>query len=320
MGFRHSAYVFAFFGLAALFSGAAFGQQAAQGKTEFDVASVKPAAPPTGNVVMRRMTNPDPGMVKYTNVTLKMLIAAAYEVKEFQISGPDWLNGDGFDVQAKIPAGASKEQIPLMLQALLADRFKLAIHREQRSLNVYALVIGKNGPKLKEVDAETLKAQAAAAASQNPADPPPPPPPPGPGGLPERGKGPSGPGLMMMMTNTGARQVRGQTTLAKFSNLLSNLLDRPVLDMTGLNGTYEIDMVWAADERENNQMGKMIVIGGPPPSRDSGSEAKPADSASAPAATIFTAVQDALGLRLEARKSDAEFLVIDRAEKTPTEN
>ena len=323
MNTRGPVHVFAVSGLAAFLVSAAFGQTA-PGKVEFEVASVKPAAPTTGNVVMRRMDNPDPGMVSFSNVTLKMMIATAYNVKDYQVTGPDWLASGGFDVKAKIPAGASKEQIPSMLQALLADRFKLALHRETRNLSVYALVVGKNGPKLKEVDTETLKTQAANAGrsgAYGSADaPPPPPPPPGPNGLPDLSKAPRGPGMVMMMNPSGAREMRGQSNISHLVNVLSNFLDRPVVDMTGLTGTYEVDMVWAADDRESGLPGKMLAIpGGPPPPPPAG-DAKPGDSASTPAPTLFTAIQDSLGLKLDPRKSDAEFLVIDYAEKVPTEN
>lgn len=310
MRLRQAVCVCAATGVAAL----AVFAQSAPGKMEFEVASVKPAVLPTDGIVMRRMGAPDPGLVNFTNVTLKMLVAAAYDVKEYQVSGPDWMNDDGFDIQAKTPAGATKEQIPLMLQALLADRFKLTFHREKKNLSVYALVVGKNGPKLKEVDAETLKAQAEKGAPAAP----PQPPPPGPDGVPNLAKMPPGPGLMMMMTNTGAREMRGQATMPKLANALSKLTDRPVLDMTGFTGTYNVDMVWAADERENNQLGRMIVNGGG--GQQHAEAANAGDSAPTPGATIYKAVENSLGLRLDPRKTDAEFLVIDSAEKVPTEN
>ncbi len=296
---------------AATFLTAALGQEH-QRTVEFEAASVKLATPPAGNTVMRRMANPDPAMLDYSNVTLKMLIAAAYEVKEFQISGPDWLESGGYDVRARIPAGTSKDRIPSMLRALLADRFKLALHRETRNLPVYALVIAKGGPKLKEVDPETLNRQAAGAGGSPDA-----PPPPSPDGAEHAGTPPSGPGLRVVINHTGARQMFGQAETSRLANLLSSFLERPVLDKTGLKGTYEMNMVWAADEREGGAMQRMLA--GAPPGH-AGEDARPADSASAPAATIFAAIQNDLGLRLEPRKSDIEFLVIDRVEKIPTEN
>src|SRR5207249_5172791 len=88
--------------------------------------------------------------VDYANVSLRDLIRRVYEVKEYQVSGPDWMKSARFDIVAKIPSDTPKEQVPLMLQTLLAERFKLAIHRETKDLPMYALVVGRNGPKMKE--------------------------------------------------------------------------------------------------------------------------------------------------------------------------
>src|ERR1035438_7727950 len=127
-------------GLALLMAGAVFGQTPAA-PPAFEVASVKPAPPPTPGSIKVQMGG-DPGMVDYKNVSLKTVIALAYEMKEFQISGPDWLEAARFDILAKVPANAPKAQIPLMLQNLLAERFKLTVHREQKVMPVYAMVVG----------------------------------------------------------------------------------------------------------------------------------------------------------------------------------
>jgi hypothetical protein len=120
----------------------------------FEVASVKPAAPITGNRIMVMMRGgpgtPDPGQITYTNVSLQNVLINAYGVKGFQISGPGWLDSERYDIVAKVPRGATKEQFMGMLQNLLAERFKLTLHREKKDLPMYALVVGKNGPKLKE--------------------------------------------------------------------------------------------------------------------------------------------------------------------------
>jgi len=282
----------------------------------FEVASVKPSPPPTGDVMIRR-SGGDPGMVNYQNVTLKIMIARAYSVKNFQVSGPDWIDSQGYDVVAKLPAGASQDQVPAMLQTLLAERFKLALHRESKEIPVYALIVDKGGPKVKEADPKAL---AAAAATGGPrfAGNGPPPPPPGAGG---RGM-PAGT-FLMRLGDGGARHMQGMMTMSGLTNMLSNFLDRPVLDMTGLTKTYDIELAWMPDDREQlrGPMGMMpppgAVAAGAPP----GMEARPAEAASDSASgTIFSALQQELGLKLDARKSQAEFLVVDHAEKEPTEN
>jgi uncharacterized protein (TIGR03435 family) len=294
----------------------AFGQSAPP-LPQFEVASVKPSPPPTGNGIMRRIGQPDPGMVNYGDFTLKMLISKAYGVKDFQVSGPDWLGSLGYDVVAKVPAGVPAEQVPLMLQALLAERFKLALHRESKTIDVYALVVGKGGPKLKESDPAELAADPGRGLSRTLGDGPPPPPRPGAG--PGRGL-PPGPGMRMLVSPDGSRRISGRMTIAQLTDAMSFFMDRPVVDLTGLNGTYDIDMTFMPDERDQMQsrLGTAVVMAQPP---GGASDARPPDGVSdSTAGSIFSAVQEKLGLKLDPRKSAAEILVIDQAEKVPMEN
>jgi len=243
-----------------------FGQSAAA--PAFEVVSVKPAPPPTGNNLRVSMGG-DPGRVTFSNVTLKNVMTRAYGVKPHQISGPDWLDSARYDVVATIPAGAPRDQIPMMLQTLLTDRFKLAVHREQKVMPAYALVAGKNGPKLHEADAEA--------------------------------------GLRISMGPKG-RQLNGKVSLARLADALSNWVDRPVLDMTGIKGIYDIDLEWTPDEGQP----------GAPSLAPGGEAGRPEVGGDGP--SIFTAVQEKLGLKLEGRKSPAEIIVVDHAERAPTEN
>jgi uncharacterized protein (TIGR03435 family) len=311
---RRGAPVAAGAGLVVLALCAAFGQSAPP-LPQFEVASVKPSPPPTGHGIMRRIGPPDPGMVNYGNATLTMLISRAYGVKDYQVSGPDWLDSQGYDVVAKVPAGVPADQVPLMLQALLSERFKLALHRESKTINVYALIVGKGGPKLKESDPAELAAVPGRGNAGFGAGPPAPPPP---GAGPGRGL-PPGPGVRMMVSPNGGRQLNGRMTLAQLTDTMSFFMDRPVVDSTGLKGTYDIDMTFMPDERDQmrNRLGPAMV--GPPPGGVT--DPRPAESAEdATAGSIFSAVQEKLGLKLDARKSPAEILVIDHAEKIPTEN
>src|ERR1017187_3553871 len=181
---------------AILVSSVAFGQNA-EPLPSFEVASVKVAVPPKPDAqghlfIMRGCSggllprSTDPGTLTCNNMPLKSLLVTAYSLKSYQVEGPAWLDTDGYDITAKVPPGTTREQFNLMLQSLLAERFKVTVHRETKSMQVYALSIGKGGPKVKEVDAATLEAaKAAAAAAPAPGRggplplPPPPPPPPG---------------------------------------------------------------------------------------------------------------------------------------------
>ena len=308
---------------------AAFGQGAAESPT-FEVASVKPAEPQPEGMMRVRMSGgpgtPDPGQLTYTNVSLKNVLTNAYDVKEYQINGPNWLDGERFDIVAKIPQGTTKEQFKLMLQNLLAERFKLALHHETKELPIYALVVGKGGPKLKEAVEEDAAAPQGAAA--------PPPPPPGrdeagpvrlkmdADGMPQL---PSGMGrngvIMMTIYGSGGLRTRmvckGQPVSALLATL-SSQLGRPVVDATGLKAKYDITLDYAPDGLK----GTAIMMPPPPPQHD-GAPGGGGPMASAPDAggpTIFTALQEQLGLKLEQRKGPVDLLVIDRMEKVPTEN
>ncbi len=266
----------------------AFGET---GKIAFEVASVKPAQPsPAGQ--MRIGMQADAGMLRYTNVSLKEMIRAAYRVKEFQVRGPDWINGARFDIVAKLPAGASQDQIPEMLQDLLGERFKLAVHRETKEHAIYALVVAKGGAKLKPADTPA---------------PEPPGPPPSPG------KGPMGRGAMMMIDPNGVHLKAASATLAVLADMISRFSERPVVDMTGIQGRYEFDLVFAP-EAMHGMPGPLR--GGPPPG-DGGPA--PPEAPGEAAASIFDAVQR-YGLKLEPRRAPVEIVVVDHIDKEPAEN
>src|SRR6202167_5925699 len=142
--------------LAALAAAAAWGQSPPV-KWEFEVASVRPSAPPSAENQVNIGLHLDGSQARIASFAFKDYVAMAYRVKAYQISGPDWAGTDRFDLNAKLPAGATSDQIPEMLQALLADRFQLKFHREKKELPVYALLLGKEPGKsplkLKEVPA-----------------------------------------------------------------------------------------------------------------------------------------------------------------------
>ena len=255
-------------------SHAAFGQSAAA-PPSFEVASVKPAAP-KGSIVRTRAGG-DPGRVAYANASLMTILARAFGVKSYQISGPSWLETARYDIVAKVPDGSLREQIPLMLQQLLTDRFKLATHRETKELPVYALLVGKDGPKLGKAEEESPGVDI----------------------------GPGAPKGGTIIGNGGRLEVR-KMGLSEFADgFLSGILERPVLDMTGIQGLFTFTMEFSLADATGLR-GGTTGDGGPAPD-------------GAPAPTIFNALQQ-LGLKLEARKAPIEMLIVDHAEKVPTEN
>jgi uncharacterized protein (TIGR03435 family) len=130
-----------------IWCGAAAAQQQQGAKPTFEVARVRMIDP--NNSVLVGMSS-DPALISYRNLTLRDAIRGAYMVRDFQIVGPDWMSTVRFQVDAKMPAGASSEQVPLMFQSLLEERFGLTWRREPKEMQVYSLVAGKDGPKLKE--------------------------------------------------------------------------------------------------------------------------------------------------------------------------
>jgi uncharacterized protein (TIGR03435 family) len=322
-------------------SWAAFGQATGESPT-FEVASVKPAEPPPMGMMRVMMRggpgSADPGQITYTNVSLKNVLTIAYAVKGYQINGPKWLDSERFDIVAKIGKGATKEQFQLMLQNLLAERFKLALHHETKELPMYALVVGKGGPKLKESVEEDTSGAGSSGGSAGPggpsasAPPPPPPPPPGPDGpgpmrmrvgadgMPQLPPGAGKNGLMMMMMNGRMRMVGNRQPIAAVIEMLGNQLGRPVVDATELKAKYDFTLDFAP-EGMNGPMGMM-----PPPPPGAQHDVGPGGGAPMAAApdgagpSIFTALQEQLGLKLEQKKGPVDLLVIDRLEKVPTEN
>jgi uncharacterized protein (TIGR03435 family) len=186
------------------------------------------------------------------NFTLLALIERAYNMREYQITGPDVLKGPKFEIKAKLPSGTPREEMAAAMQALLADRFKMVSHREKKDLPFYELTLAKGGSKLK----------------------------------PAEGRG----------TTTAIRglyKARNET-MQRLCDMISRLLQRAVVDSTGLSGKFDFVLDYTPDDPRYSD---------------------PAGSQS-----IFTALQQQLGLKLESRKGPTEVLVIDRVEKTPTAN
>jgi len=276
----------------------------------FEVVSIKPNQSfPAFSLL--GATQPG-GRFTMTNVSVRDMIGLAYRLRDFQIvGGPSWASSDRFDVLAKAaeelrppPApwatDASSSVVLLMLQSLLAERFHLAVHKEVKDGAVYALIIsrsdGKLGPQLKPSTIDCEAFRAAARARSVPAGPPPPPPP------------PPQPGQPVAPCTTGGGRggylFGGSMPLLVLTQMLSRIVDRPVIDKTGLSGNFDFTLVFAADQASS--------MPNPP-----GVPAPPVAIADAP--SLPTALQEQLGLRLKSERGSIEYLVIDRVER-PTEN
>jgi len=235
-------------------------------KPKFEVASVKRSDQCFGG-----RNSIDPGIVALKGMPLKLVLMEAFKVKVEQIEGPGWLDTDCFDISGKIPEGATTEQLPAMLQALFADRFKMAAHKEDRTRSGWALVVDKGGPKLKEDDPN--------ANFMHSRD-----------------------GRQLTAFSAGGRGlVKGVMTMSTLAANLSREGYGQVEDSTGLTGKYDIDLTWA---------------------RDPASAASPpgADVPAPEGPSLFDALRQSFGLRLERRNVQVQFVVIDHIERTPTEN
>jgi uncharacterized protein (TIGR03435 family) len=196
---------------------------AAAAQPAFDVASVKPAEPPTPGV--SRSNTARASRVDYQYSTLRACIAYAYGVKDYQINAPAWLAEDRWQIQAKAPEGAADDQMPAMMQTLLAERFHLQVHREQKDFDGLAIVVGKDGPKLKRADA--------------PAN------------------------FRTSMRFGGGAKIETQgMTMPILATLLTQTLARPVADETHLEGPYAFTLEYAAYEARG---GMQVRFNGPPP-------------------------------------------------------
>jgi uncharacterized protein (TIGR03435 family) len=267
---------------------------AAEKRLEFEVASVKPAAPMVPGQVHIGV-HIDGSQFTSSYLSLRDYIRTAYQVKDPQIVGPDWMASERYDISAKLPSAEDRPKVRDMLQALLAERFKLVFHRETRELPVYALVVLKGGTKLKEsaLDPEPEGDGAGRGAVNVSA---------------EGGRGGTvvnfGRGSYI---NFGFLKVEARkVSMANMVESLGRFVDRPVVDMTELKGTYDLDLEYSMDEL------KALI-------RASGSPVPPLPEVPDGGVSIMTSLQS-VGLKLEARKAPMEILVIDRAEKNPTAN
>lgn len=243
---------------------------------KFEAVSVKPDHCSLQNSM-------DPGIIALRGDPLKVILSEAFKVKMDRIIGPAWLESDCFTINAKIPEGATTDQLPAMFQDLLVERFKLAVHKESQSRSGYALVLDKNGPKFKESD-------------------------------------PNSPSIYRGQVTFGfgpeTAQIKGAMTISTLARFVSNKLRVPVEDLTGLKGTYDIAVSWAPDRSLENPG----PFAQDDPAGHSSTANEVATGSTAPKSDIFAAFRDSLGLRLKPRKEQIEVMVVDHIERVPTAN
>jgi uncharacterized protein (TIGR03435 family) len=251
----------------------------------FEVASIKPDIP-DGSGNFRVAIQPQPGgRLTITNANLRMLIRFAYNCDDSQIAGgPAWMDSERYDIVAKGEGNATVDQLREMLGTLLADRFDLKFHPETKELPVYALLIGKNGPKLKPSEDQPTASSSAPA------------------------NGPRGNRGVMMTRGGVTTQLNGSMSMAQLATGLATSLGRKVIDKTGLQGNYDVKLEWTPQVGEGPQ-----VPGVPGGGGDRGASPDPS------VAGIFTAIQEQLGLRLESQKGPVDTIVIDSAAKPKTD-
>ncbi len=268
-------------------TGQAQSQAATTPRLQFEVASVKPAAPDQHGTFIHASPG---GRLDIHNMPLKELIVLAWRIQPFQVSGgPSWIESAHYDISAKSEGNPQQGENFLMVQSLLTDRFQLKIHHETKELPVYALVVankdGKLGPQLTE----------SKEGSCTQFDPSKPPPPPEPGKPPALGCG----GMWMGPDRITAVGI----PISQLSPVLSRILGRTVVDKTGLTGNYDVKAQWTPDQSQL----QALPADEPVPQFDPNGP------------SIFTALQEQLGLKLESQKGPVEILVIDHVEK-PSEN
>ncbi len=255
---------------------AAVAQQPAK-KPTFEVASVRMIDPNAGILVGM---SADPSMVSYRNLTLRDAIRGAYMVRDFQIAGPDWMSTVRFEVDAKVPAGAPSEQIPEMFQSLLEERFGLTFRREPKEMQVYSLLVGKDGPKLKEAAAKpALGPQLAMGTDGKPR------------------------ALVSFGGDASAVTVMAPAaSLLTLVGVTSRFTGKPLVDDTGIQGEYNFTLRFAPEV--TTSLGGALA-----------NPAGPSD----PAPTLAEAVKQ-YGLRVETKKTSIDMFVVTHVEKTATEN
>ncbi len=273
----------------------AFGQT-----PQFEVASIRPSASSATDRVNVGV-HIDGAQVTCNYFSLKDLIRMAYDVKDYQVTGPDFLASERFDIAAKLPAGAGQDQVRDMMKALLTERFQVKLHRDAKEFPVYGLVVAKGGLKAKESPADEGSGEDVQRAPVNVT---------ATGG---RGGVNVNLGHGSYFTFADNKLEAKKLTMASFAEMLARFEDRPVVDMTGIKGNYDIELTFTPEDYLAMLIRSAIVAGVTmPPEALKAMQGASGDS--------LLAALEKVGLKMEGRKAPLEVLVVDHALKAPTEN
>jgi uncharacterized protein (TIGR03435 family) len=268
----------------------------------FEVASIRPSGPVTQGVTAG--VHIDGAQVRCLLLSLRDYVRMAYKVRDYQIEGPDWMASARFDIIAKLPAGATPEQVPEMVVALLSNRFQIKMHRDSKEFAVYGLVAGKSGPKLKASPADPVPEGAdagqgavniVAAASAT-------------GTVIDLGKGSS-----ISISYANNRIEAKKVTMPGFAAVLERFIDRPVMDITQIQGNYDFTLDFTPEDFRAMIIRSAVTAGATMPPE----ALKLLDTASGDS---IPAALETIGLELEPRKAPLEVLVVDHMERTPSDN
>ena len=275
--------------------------QTAKPRLEFEVASIRPA--PAIDASVKIGIHIDGSQIRFTSLSLRDCMRYAWGVKDYQIEGPEWVAADRWDIVAKLPAGSNTDQVTEMLQSLLTDRFKLSFHHDSKEFAVFALVLSKGGIKLQETardpntpppsakpNAINVNAQGSAA-----------------GVFVDMGQGSS-------YSFADNKLVGKQLNMFRIADTLSRYMEKPVVDMTSLpdDKFYDFSFEISADDYRTMLIRTALRNGVTLPPGAEKLADLPTDT--------LAAAMEAAGLRLESRKAPQDVMVIDHADKTPTDN
>ena len=258
-------------------------------------APATPAAPPGEEILTERVVRTAPGVAATPGLvspgrihyagSLREFLSTAYDVKEFQVEGPAWIDTERFVLDATLPPETGREQRLLMLQNLLVERFKMTSHLQPQERPVYSMVVARGG----------LKIAASRPAPDQRTD-------------------------VRTVASTGRARITAQAaTMQVLADQLTRQLDRPVTDKTGNTGRYDFVVTFSTDGL-NRSANPITAVAAQPHSEESGRSWPSALPDARELPNLFAAVQSQLGLKLEAQKGLVDILVIDRIDRTPTDN
>jgi uncharacterized protein (TIGR03435 family) len=271
--------------------------QTADPKLDFEVASVKPFSIGQTDAPVTLGARIDGAQARLVGLTMRDLLAMAYRVKIYQLSGPEWIGNERYDINAKMPAGVAPDKLPEMAQSLLGERFGLTVHREKKEMPVYVLLMDKPPLRLKDSVIETNAPPPTSFTST--------------------GTG-SAQGIAVSLGNGSSFSFAGgkfeakKVTAPQIVGILERFSDRPIMDLTELKGTYDFEFNVSPEETQTLMIHAAVAAGVQLPPQ----ALRLLEGGGNP---LENGAQQ-LGLKIESRRMPVDIIVIDRIQKTPTEN